>query len=442
MGWHIKQVQRVIDTAARAVLPVWRTTPSNTLCRDASLPTAGIALEEIRLRFALRLHSVDRKHPLVPRMRVPIIPRGPRTGSPYRAYTKIQRAALGWGGFPRPLLVRDRYTQGCRQDPTGSKTKQEATSAFNSWYAQVPEQDLIVFSDGSQDRAQLGYGYVILNPKSQAPIAQGNGSLHTCGVVFDAEAIGAWRGLEHAIRIAEHNTNITICVDNTATIWCLRGSASATSQWAFLSFHKAVSQWQGNINVRWSPGHMGIHGNELADKLAKDGLKAPMDPRSGPTLAGIRAEIRRNLRGIRRHSWEQVKATLSARYNAWKLPYDPLNHQTELEVLTRVQLSYYLAIRTGHGDFAWYHRKFNHENAEIHCTCGYSKTPEHIVMCRKVQGSYSKWPWPGERPRHKPQTRREKIEYLRELMAHPPAFQEYLDTTGYYTKVCPRHRQQ
>ncbi|KAK4223041.1 hypothetical protein QBC38DRAFT_373909, partial [Podospora fimiseda] len=54
IGWHIEMVQRAITSAARAILSVWMTTPNRTLCRDAGIPLAEVALEDIRLRFAFR----------------------------------------------------------------------------------------------------------------------------------------------------------------------------------------------------------------------------------------------------------------------------------------------------------------------------------------------------------------------------------------------------
>jgi len=141
----------------------------------------------------------------------------------------------------------------------------------------------VVFSDGSQGKEGLGYGYVVMQPGQERPLASGKGKLDDCSVVFDAEALGAWRGTERALQVASPGTNVTLCADNTAAIWCLRGTASETSQWAFLAFHKAVSEWSGNVQVKWSPGHLGIRGNELADGLAKEGQKSAPDLESGPT---------------------------------------------------------------------------------------------------------------------------------------------------------------
>jgi hypothetical protein len=69
---------------------------------------------------------------------------------------------------------------------------------------------------------------------------------------------------------------------------------------------------------------------------------------------------------------------------------------------------------------------------------GAAKTPEHIVMCRKVLGCFDRWPWPGERPRVRPESRDEKMRYLHELMENPAAFKEYLEVTKYLSEICLR----
>src|ERR1700761_8173559 len=83
-------VQSVITLAARGVLPVWRTTPLPTLMRDSGLPSAEVALEEAKARFALRLQTVDERHPLALRTHVSPAQRGRGAGQK-KLSTKIHR---------------------------------------------------------------------------------------------------------------------------------------------------------------------------------------------------------------------------------------------------------------------------------------------------------------------------------------------------------------
>ena len=50
--------------------------------------------------------------------------------------------------------------------------------------------------------------------------------------------------------------------------------------------------------------------------------------------------------------------------------------------LFRRLLHHLIAARTGHGDFAAYHRQFNHYNANVECTCGLETSPTYFIRCR------------------------------------------------------------
>ena len=54
-----------------------------------------------------------------------------------------------------------------------------------------------------------------------------------------------------------------------------------------------------------------------------------------------------------------------------------------LLTLQRPITGHILASRTLHGDFAAYHKRFRHADAEIKCSCGKHKTPLHFFFCRK-----------------------------------------------------------
>lgn len=42
-----------------------------------------------------------------------------------------------------------------------------------------------------------------------------------------------------------------------------------------------------------------------------------------------------------------------------------------------------IAARIGHGDFADYHRRFKHTDANLECVCGLETSPMHFVRCRE-----------------------------------------------------------
>jgi hypothetical protein len=236
VGQHIAAIQAVLVQAARAILPVYRTTPLPILFREAGIPSAEVALEEARWRLALRLQTTDRQHPLTHRAVIPHNRSGTKTGERQQPRTKIQRLGLLLPAIPRPALIAPHFSQGCRTDPTLGVEKKAAAKEFKEWWASLDSSTITVFSDGSEQHSEgekrVTYGYAIY--QAQVQVATGRGSLYTLSHVFDAEAIGACRALQHAAQIARPTDAVYLCIDSTSVIWCLRGTASNSSQWAFL----------------------------------------------------------------------------------------------------------------------------------------------------------------------------------------------------------------
>ena len=183
-------------------MPAYRTTPTATLFRDAGLPSGLVALEEVKLRFAVHLQTVDERHPLTERIQTPQIRRGRGAGSLQQPRTIVERVGSLLDPVPRPVLTKPHFSPNCRVDPTEGVVKRLAAKAFKEWWAYLPQDVVTVFSDGSEQRIDgvrhVTYGYIVYQGVWE--VGQGRGSLNTCSHVFDAEAVGAWRGLEHVMR--------------------------------------------------------------------------------------------------------------------------------------------------------------------------------------------------------------------------------------------------
>jgi ribonuclease HI len=434
VGWHVDTVNKILTLAARGVLPVWRTTPTAALFRDGGLPSATAALEEAKLRFALRLQTVDNSHPLAGRISPPLITRGRTTGALQRPKTKVQRLGALLPPVPRPQLTLPHYTPGCRTDPTQGVDKETAARAFQAWAAALPSTHTLVFSDGSErqqdNNRRVGYGYAVYRNGQQ--LLSGFGAINPLSHVFDAEAVGAWKGLERTL--AERPPGrIWLCIDSTSVIWGVRGNAPDTSQWAFLNCHAAMDRH--DICLKWAPGHMGIEGNEAADTLANRGAlcEPPTEgPESCPTISGIRTLFRKLRDDARAEWWAKASTALSRWYRQWDR-----HHVYEVKPLPELDLHRpvlhrWLALRSSHGDFHWYHRRFHHEDAKLTCSCGRNKSPEHLALCPKAQRSLRQWP---RRPSSL-SGKQEAIKYLQSLNAKE--FAELLNITQFYSKICTR----
>ncbi|RAL58019.1 hypothetical protein DID88_009097 [Monilinia fructigena] len=434
---HLRCINRVINTAARGAIPVYKTTPIAALIKEAGLPSGIVALEHAKLRFALRLKTIDNQHLLVNRLKPVIRKRGRGAGSTRGPLTRIQRLGLLIPETQRSKLLRPHFSIGCRTDPTEGLTKEEAAQAFKEWWRQLPPEDYTIFSDGSEqtiDRKHcVGYGYAIYRNGTQ--IASGFKQIRSDSHVFDAEAIGAWRGLEHLITTLKDspNSRIWMCIDSTSVIWGIRGNAPPTTQWAFHKCHKAMKQL--DIRIKWSPGHMEIEGNEEADRLANAGATGPMDQAIDklPTISGVRTIVRQKRLYAETNWWEEMKTSLSAGYKEWSPKYNT-KEPKEL-TLPRAVLHRLLAMKTGHGDYAAYHQRFDHQNNKLECSCGSAKEPYHFFKCTINNLKRSDWPLaPVEM-----QSNKQAITYIKKLIHTPSKLTQLITDSEFYTQICPNY---
>ncbi|KAI1005310.1 hypothetical protein K3495_g2908 [Podosphaera aphanis] len=64
VGFHLEALDKVHRACARAILPVFRTTPSTALLRETGFFPAQIELDNIARRAAVRTRKLDSRHPL------------------------------------------------------------------------------------------------------------------------------------------------------------------------------------------------------------------------------------------------------------------------------------------------------------------------------------------------------------------------------------------
>ncbi|KAI1005054.1 hypothetical protein K3495_g3162 [Podosphaera aphanis] len=131
---------------------------------------------------------------------------------------------------------------------------------------------------------------------------------------------------------------------------------------------------EGQIHIRWVPGHVGIKGNEFADLEAKKGAAMPSPHPPEFSFSSLR-RWHTEQNKIARDKWWQTSRPPA--YTQLEIANAPIFHRELL--LCRKDLGRVLAARMGHGDFAAYHTRFNHEDATLNCLCGSAKSPTVTV---------------------------------------------------------------
>ena len=141
------------------------------------------------------------------------------------------------------------------------------------------------------------------------------------------------------------------------------------------------------FTVRWVPGHSNIGGNEEADTAAHAGLLTlpPRQTQPNHTTLAYQRRIMHQLRqGLVDDWWSTACPT---RYQ--DLDLEMRRKKPPELTISRNLHHHLLAVRSGHGDYATYHRRFNHEDANPYCVCGQETSPTHFIRCCRNAHQYA-----------------------------------------------------
>ncbi|CAD6504748.1 BgTH12-00251, partial [Blumeria graminis f. sp. triticale] len=133
----------------------------------------------------------------------------------------------------------------------------------------------------------------------------------------------------------------------------------------------------GKVKAYWIPSHSSILGNDLAEASAREELSTPPTiPRGYVSLDTAKNRIKAEVSTAMNDYWDR-HAPVSYR----ELAIDSYSRHPKELSLARPFLSRLYTARSGRGDFAEYHRCFNHEGANLHCGCRQLKATLHFLEC-------------------------------------------------------------
>jgi len=271
----LHQMNKVHRLACLLITGGLRLTATDILEVHANLPPLHLQLNSICHNAALRLCALPNSHPIHP-----IVAKASRYRSIRRHRAPLHNLMCAWNLVPSSIETINPFPF----PPTWSPpltfdiapTRAEAKVRLNT-----RNSDQIIFSDGSGLEGNIGCASHSNhhNINSNLLFHLGSADDHT---VFEGELIGAILAV-HSIRATRRSRNITIAIDNQATIQALAKPNRKPGQHLVIAFHHLLARLLAksprlSIHLTWIPGHADIPGNQVADEQARAAAAGESSP--------------------------------------------------------------------------------------------------------------------------------------------------------------------
>ena len=267
----ISQIAKIQRSGALAILGALRTSPTDSLDACAYLLPAVKMVERWCHKAAVRLATVPPEHPLY---------------RPVRSSNNLQvkkhrtslHALFNNTSFD-PSLIEKIPTK--PRDPALTGKLPFSVSIATSKEASILEdrhanESARLYSDGSAFKGKVGAAAVLIRPGRPTRTLHFHLGPDTEHTVHEAELIGIILALHLIKTEKDKKASFSIGIDNQAAIEAFHSSmrkpAHNAAREALRLGNMLKKQTRGNtfsLTLRWTTGHAGIPGNELADKEAK-----------------------------------------------------------------------------------------------------------------------------------------------------------------------------
>jgi ribonuclease HI len=234
------------------------------------------------------------------------------------------------------------------------------------------------FTDGSADEAvrNAGSGVSIRfpeRPSAEISIPVGERSSN-----YRAEVQALTIATQHLIETDDlPTTNLVFLTDSLSALQALQsGPTDSSSQQLQDNLH--LLSERGKVVLQWIPAHVGIAGNEAADRLAKKGSRLPQ-PNPPTTYKEAKAQLKNHFQT----EWRNKN-------KGYKPEEDHINQ------LTRREQTIIFRLRTGHCGLRKHLKKIGVTDTAA-CQCGAEEqTPHHFLQTCPHQEQLRQEVWPSD----------------------------------------------
>lgn len=315
----LREGQTLLNQQARHVTGMFRTTPAGALVRESGLRTMESFLDNRTGRAAERTRGTD---PTNPAYYIAALAPDNRQDDPSYHARRTEDIDHRWSHHITRVLPEEfRETDFEPQVPL-LREDGEFVTTIPVIPADDPDQACVIiermlrqrteagrcmfFSDGSRDETGR-VGSAIVHDRgrfqNQRRFKGRRWYMGRNKEVYDAECFAATRALKGAIHQVTNNpglyTGITIGMDAQAAMGRLRHTRNGKGQVWAMAWHRMVKELNAAevpVEMIWTPAHIGVEGNEAADKHAKLAAQSEQSrkTRAGPGFNSL-AFLRRKM---------------------------------------------------------------------------------------------------------------------------------------------------